>query len=385
MHVDHYIAECVVVGGARRASRMSTKFWKDSGAFDFCSIKNDAGLWSSNNSIAVDEEFWQLVSQPLTGGAGHFELRAHEIMQFAVKQAYDNRTGEPGFINVDQLRFVKHELPNVEKDPLNTMLRMQYNRKKYQAIVNPCGEISFSMLGAVCIIGDAVPYHAETIDEAEDAIRCMTRALIRLNTMENLAFPEEVKRTNRIGVGLTGIHEFAWDEFGYGFKDLINEEKSQDFWDTIKRLSLAVRDEANLYSARLGISAPHTCVTMKPSGCTTLDTTVICEDGTRTMADIFAEHGYESIVQGDMTNAEIGWLKVNPEAKFMVRDENDDLQRITGLYINGVMPTFEIEFEDGNSYRFTGDHKLKTLNGWKRVDELTESDEIVSYPVSDDV
>jgi ribonucleoside-triphosphate reductase (formate) len=29
MWVDHYLAECVLVGGARRSARMSTKYWKD--------------------------------------------------------------------------------------------------------------------------------------------------------------------------------------------------------------------------------------------------------------------------------------------------------------------------------------------------------------------
>ena len=39
MYVDHYMAECVLVGGARRAARMSTKTWKDKTVLDFITVK----------------------------------------------------------------------------------------------------------------------------------------------------------------------------------------------------------------------------------------------------------------------------------------------------------------------------------------------------------
>ena len=42
-----------------------------------------------------------------------------------------------------------------------------------------------------------------------------------------------------------------------------------------------------------------------------------------------------------------------------VYDENDDIQEVTKLYCNGVKEVCEIEFEDGNVYYLTGNHKLK--------------------------
>ncbi|MFA7752062.1 hypothetical protein, partial [Klebsiella pneumoniae] len=57
LYADHYAAECVLVGGARRAARMATKFWKDRTVLDFIGIKRGGFLWSSNNSVTVDEEF----------------------------------------------------------------------------------------------------------------------------------------------------------------------------------------------------------------------------------------------------------------------------------------------------------------------------------------
>jgi hypothetical protein len=88
MYMDHYFAEPVPVGGARRAARMATKTWRDPGVLDFIGIKRpieydglspdevvalrksrtDQGLWplmsflwSSDNSVTVDREFWKLI------------------------------------------------------------------------------------------------------------------------------------------------------------------------------------------------------------------------------------------------------------------------------------------------------------------------------------
>jgi ribonucleoside-triphosphate reductase (formate) len=91
--------------------------------------------------------------------------------------------------------------------------------------------------------------------------------LMRVNTM-NCLYTREVKRTNRIGVSMTGIHEYAWNQFGYGFRDLINEKKSKDFWMTMSRYKRAVVDEAQKYAEQLGVEVPHTNTTIKPAGTT---------------------------------------------------------------------------------------------------------------------
>ena len=152
-------------------------------------------------------------------------------------------------------------------------------------IVHNCGEISLSAIGGYCLIADVVPYHAApnwSVSEklaspvefarladadAEDAFRVATRALLRTNTM-NALYQKEVDRTNRIGVGITGLHEYAWGRFGYGWKDLVDEAKSIDFWRALSRFSNACVDEADTYSEVLGQSMPHTVTTMKPAGTT---------------------------------------------------------------------------------------------------------------------
>ncbi|MBT7184128.1 MAG: recombinase, partial [Candidatus Pacebacteria bacterium] len=48
MFADHYLAECVLVGGARRSARIATKQWTDPEVFEFIKIKKGGFLWSAN-------------------------------------------------------------------------------------------------------------------------------------------------------------------------------------------------------------------------------------------------------------------------------------------------------------------------------------------------
>ncbi len=269
MFVDHYLAECVLVGGARRSARIATKVWTDPEVFDFIQIKRGGFLWSANNSVAVDEKFWKQRGN-----------HAQKVLEAIMKSSYEDMTGEPGFIN--QHRLVQNDTgydgyqdgkyaesskykPLTRTEKMLAHLARNAGAKIYSQIPNPCGEISLNMLGGYCVIADVVPYFAPTIDDAEEAFRAATRALMRVNTMDCL-YNREVKRTNRIGVGMTGIHEFAWNQFGYSFRDLINEEKSKDFWLTIARFKRAVLTESETYAKKMKMNVPHTNTTIKPSG-----------------------------------------------------------------------------------------------------------------------
>jgi hypothetical protein len=279
LYVDQYLAECVLVGGARRAARMSTKYWKDEHIFEFIEVKRGGFLWSSNNSVTVDEEFWALIKSDDDSPLGR---HAKEVLNLVTYCAYHDNTGEPGLINQDKLKrndegfeqylekpFVGSKKYTVESEStklLRDLAKAAYN-KPYNMIVNPCGEITLSVLGGYCVIGDVVPYHAQNDLDAEEAFRTTVRALIRVNTMDVLYGPE-VARTNRIGVGITGLYEYAWKRFGYGWKDLIDEEKSKPFWLMLSKFKRAVKDEAEQYSRKLGLTIPHTDTTIKPAGTT---------------------------------------------------------------------------------------------------------------------
>ena len=302
MYLDHYFAECVLVGGARRAARMSTKHWSDETIFDFITIKrpiefrgknvdeiialrkenpNHFGfLWSSNNSVTVDEEFWEFVNG--RGDKSPRAKHAKKVFRMVCEAAYADGTGEPGFINShmlvqkddgwtdlnrgDYVGSQKYQI-NDDTQILMSRLAKRAKKKKYHTITNPCGEIALNVLGGFCVIADVVPYHCDTLDEAEECFRVTTRALIRVNSMDSI-YSKEVQRTNRIGVGMTGVHEFAYKFFGLGFQDLIDEEKSKEFWLTLARFNRAVHEESLAYSAEMGLKAPHTETTIKPAGTT---------------------------------------------------------------------------------------------------------------------
>ena len=339
MYVDQYLAEPVLVGGARRAARMAVKFWKDKSVLDFIQVKRPieyegltydevakyrsevlfppmAFLWSSNNSVGVDAEFWERLS--FTPEHKHYNAEAtrhaRAVFEAATGCAYGDGTGEPGFINLDQLvqknegedeldggSFVGSKRYQVmpETKFLLSGIVNKYKTKKYKMIVNPCGEISIVLRGGYCVIADVVPFHADTLYEGMEACCTAARALIRVNLMDSL-YNAEVKRTNRIGVGLTGVHEFAWKFFKVGFKDIVKPDwaeyvrqadkldhsldyidvadklrnhgvagvRAAAFWEALGAFSRATVRAAYAYADELGVSRPHTSMTIKPAGTT---------------------------------------------------------------------------------------------------------------------
>jgi hypothetical protein len=436
MYLDHYFAECVLVGGARRAARMSTKFWSDVGILDFIRIKRPIEfhnlsmdevivrrkastefgfLWSSNNSVMVDAEFWRLLdikrNDPLY--KSDKAKLARKVFKEITQCSYADGTGEPGMINVDQLvrkdqgliDFAKTGYVGSKKYQIRdeteiflSRLAKRVAKKQYNQIVNPCAEITLNVLGAYCVIADVVPFHADTLEEAEEAFRVTTRALIRTNTMDSL-YHKETARTNRIGVGMTGVHEFAWKFFQVGFRDLVNPDfdrwdhegrsssdrlvspmeyndngriRAAHFWHTLARFNAAVIDEAKKYSAQLGVNVPHTMTTIKPAGCGILATPIKTTEGVKTFEEIFIENDIDikKMNGGD-------WFDLSyPVTVF---DMNGDEKNVTKLYCNGVAEVFEIIMEDGFSYRFTGNHQVLTKEcGWKRIDHLNGDENIIS-------
>jgi ribonucleotide reductase alpha subunit len=136
LQIDHELAECVLVGGARRSARMATKSWRDPDILEFISVKKDGGLWTANNSVAIDDEFWT------DGGA---------VLTAILEAQYDDRSGEPGILNVQT--FTKGEGRPTEEQTLHMGGNYQLGQKalelrrdlwraadkmQYPYITNPC-------------------------------------------------------------------------------------------------------------------------------------------------------------------------------------------------------------------------------------------------------
>jgi hypothetical protein len=293
LFIDHALAECVQWGGARRSARMSTKTWRDRDVIEFIDIKRGGFLWSSNNSILVDKEFWSKARQPQ-------HSHARRVFEAAVNAAYFDGTGEPGFINIDMM--------NDNRDGIDTVTGETYINKKVYVdlhprtqdmidnvlehvkkinipfIVNPCGEIVLATWGGYCVIGDICLAQVEHLSEAIDAAGLLAKFLIRANRMK-CEYAAEVARTNRIGVAITGIHEFAFNHFGYTFHDLIDETKASDFWQFIDQMRQAVETEATAYAKELDMAVPHTFTTIKPSG--TISKVMCCTEGAHLPAQTY--------------------------------------------------------------------------------------------------
>jgi len=300
LRTDHYFSVEVQVGGARRAARMSTKSWYDPGVLDFARIKSEGGLWTSNHSIMVDRHFWTLVQAPLTEEP--LSIKAHTVYNEAIRCSYIN--GEPGFITGDSLEdhrtgsawsrpvytngedFQSDRYKTSEASSMLAELAKRAATTTFPVTTNPCGEITLHVMGGVCVIADVAPVLACPItldsfypgdisddlakqwdDRIEASVRLASRFLIRVNTM-NALYGKEIARTNRIGVGPTGLHEWAWMRFGYDFNDLIDEQKSAPFWALVERFSIAAKEEANSYSDYMGLERPLTVTTVKPAGTT---------------------------------------------------------------------------------------------------------------------
>jgi hypothetical protein len=281
---------------------MATKSWRDPGILRFIRAKSEGGLWTANNSVMVDAGFWDAVHAARAGSEEPLHHHALAVFEEATRCAFIN--GEPGFINGDRLE--DHRTGSAWERPVDTAGE-GFRSRRYQVdagasllaeltrraaatdfpvTTNPCGEITLHVTGGYCVIADFAPLLACPVPfgqvtpgavdpdtaalwdaRVEDSVRLGVRFLMRANRMDSL-YAREVARTNRMGVGPTGLHEWAWMRFGLGFADLLDEARSAPFWAMLDRLSAAAKEEAGWYADALGMRRPVTVTTVKPAGTT---------------------------------------------------------------------------------------------------------------------
>lgn len=231
-----------------------------------------------------------------------------------------------------------------------------------------CGEIVLRSCG-FCNLSEVVIRPDDTLETILEKVRIATIIGTHQATFTNFRYLRSIWKKNAdeerlLGVSLTGImdHEIFSGKKGF---DILAEWLTQ-----MKKVAIDVNKELSL---KLGINPSVSITTTKPSGCTTLNTKIKTNEGIKSMAEIFSELTEENIFEKQPSS----WI--TPSKELFVFDENNEKKKITNLFINGMSEIYEIEDENGNCFKFTGEHKLKTDVGWKRVDELSIYDNIISF------
>ena len=340
------IGEIVVVGGVRRSAEISLSNLSD----DRMRHAKSGQWWLehpqralSNNSVAYTEK--------------------PDMQQFLAEWTalYESKSGERGIFNryAVQKKFKKQ------------------GRRKHENIeflTNPCGEIALRPAG-FCNLTEVVIRENDTLDELKKKVKLATILGTFQSTLTSFRYLRSIWKKNAeeerlLGVSLTGIMDHEVLSGQKGMDTLSN------WLNDLKQVAIETNSE---WAAKLGINASVAITTVKPSGCTTLDTKIKTTLGYGlSMKEIFEANG---VSEADLTSYSAGsWIAIEPGNQLPhILDENNEAQEITNLFVNGIEDVYEIEFEDGKSYKFTGNHKLKTKNGWKMVSEITARDEIISY------
>lgn len=332
------VGEVVVVGGVRRSAMISLSDLDDE------RIRHaKAGPWwelsphraLANNSAVYNE----------TPSVGKFMEEWSSL--------YNSHSGERGIFNREAAKKAVAKYEN--RDP------------EHDFGTNPCSEIILRPY-QFCNLTEVVVRAEDSFEDIKRKVRIATLLGTVQSTFTKFPYLRKLWQKNTeeerlLGVSMTGI-----------FDNTSLCTTGPELNATLAELRAYARTVNVELAAKLGIPASTAITCVKPSGCTTLDTKIRTTEGDISMLELFNASGYS--LEYIKSLPPQSWLI--PKKLTFVYDENDDFQHITKLFINDVQPVFEIDFGEC-SYKFTGNHKLKTRNGWKRVDELTIADEIESF------
>lgn len=328
------LSDAVLSGGVRRSALISL-FDKD----DEEMIQSKTGDWwvhspwraRANNSVKLLKD----------------ELTKEEFDEF---KQYISQFGEPGIVLVDNIDMM----------------------------VNPCAEIGFiprnpytgNSCFQFCNLNEIIGSHSVTPEIFYE--QCEAAAILGTFQASYTSFPFLGPDTEAltqyealIGVSITGI---------------MNNPQVLLDPETLEKGAEIVKETNKIIADLIGINQAARTTTVKPSGnaCLTFNSLIKTNKGNMTLEEIF-DYCSNSDFNIHLNDIQKGDSFVVESTDLQVYDENNELQDITGLYFNGLSDVYEIEFEDGIKYEFTGEHKLKTNNGWKYVRDLTEEDEIISF------
>lgn len=346
------IGESVVAGGSRRSALISLSDLTDD---RMRNAKN--GAWWNNTPY-----------RSLANNSAVYNEKKPTVETFLTewKSLYDSKSGERGIFSRYAAKAVVERSNEFRKSLGCDDFR--FRDTNYEFGTNPCSEIILRDK-QFCNLSEVVIRSSDGPADLCRKVRIATILGTFQSCLTNFKFLEKKWTRNTederlLGVSLTGIMDNSITS-GQNDNYPLNAVLSQ-------MRQVAIETNAQ-YAKEIGIPMATAITAVKPSGCTTLDTEIKTSCGNKSMAEIFT-----TLTDVNIFECVPGtWLSV--KEKMYVFDESNQIQEITKLFINGISEVFEIEDENGEIYKFTGNHELKTTNGWKHVNELTEQDQIIDF------
>lgn len=255
MEIDHAIAQCVVSGGNRRSARMAMMHWNDWQIEEFLKCKREGGHWTTNISVAVDDEFWQLQRHFDLPVCDKFDCCPHNAVMVAIAEGMLHN-GEPGFWNYSKSQ---------EGEPNEVIA------------TNPCGEITLEAwencnLGHVNLDQFVKEYTYPNGDGdmiwdyqgLYKAHELMTRFLIRATygDVNDAKQGDVLARNRRIGVGHLGFAS-AIAKLGIKYSECTTDHRVTGMLNV---MADEVDEVAINYAHQLRIPVPVKKRTVAPTG-----------------------------------------------------------------------------------------------------------------------
>lgn len=271
--------------------------------------------------------------------------------------------GEPGFIwseNREALYNPCVEIGMYAKLDLNDDLREKF--KDEIVIQNNDQQLSGWQFCNLCEINIKKASSKEKFLEACRAAAILGTIQAKYTNFDYLGEVSSLiaQKEALLGVSMTGMADCP----EISMDPEIQKEGAQLVLDTNERIAKLI-----------GVNPCSRSTCVKPAGCFSIDTKVRTLDGVKTLEDIFIQQGYDLKAYQNKSDV---WLPL--KRPLFIYNENDKLEKVTKLYVNGLSETCQIQLDDGTILNCTPKHKFKLTDGnWKRADELQEGDYIQSF------
>lgn len=267
------------------------------------------------------------------------------------------------------IEIISCELSNLTEDVWDvTVYDTSHMFSLSHCFTGNCGEQSLSNLETCCLQELFLP----NIDSQEELIKC-AKYMYRI-AKHSMSLPCHQKATERV------VHKNM--RMGIGITGVLQVPKRMDW---LSKTYEQLREFDKIYSQEHGFPPSIKLTTVKPSGCVVPETIIKTSNGDKSLLNIFKGQGIEVVSNQHATKK---WYNVG--VPLFVRDMNNNLQKVTKLYDNGIEDVISVHI-GGEKIICTPDHKFRVLRAagptsgrtasyeWIAAKNLKKGDTIKSY------